>query len=67
MKSILLLSLATVLLAGCHSSYVITLNSGTKLSSLGKPKLVGGMYFYKDANGQDVQISSSRIKSIERR
>ena len=67
MKPILLLSLAAILLAGCQSTYLITLNSGTKLVSPGKPKLVGGNYVYKDAKGQEVKISSSKVKTIERK
>ena len=67
MKPILLLALVTVLLAGCRSTYVITLNSGAQYASPVKPELKGGMYFYKDANGQLVQISSSKVKMIERK
>ena len=63
---LIVLSLGAGLLAGCQSAYVITMRNGTtKLLTASKPKLVGGAYFYKDAQGNTVQISSSKVKSIE--
>lgn len=66
MKPILIFSLVAMLLAGCHSSYQITLNNGTTFVTPTKPKLMGGLYIYKDSKGNEAEISSSRVKTIER-
>lgn len=67
MKAVLTLSLVAILLAGCHSTYEMTLSNGTKLVTNTKPRLVGGLYIYKDAKGAEAQISSSRVRTIERK
>ncbi|MBC8001130.1 MAG: YgdI/YgdR family lipoprotein [Opitutaceae bacterium] len=66
MKPILTLSLAAMFLTGCQSSYKITLNTGATLVSPSKPQLMGGLYVYKDSSGVEREISSSRVKTIER-
>ena len=66
MKPILTFSLVAMLLAGCLSSYKITLNNGATLVSPSKPKLMGGLYVYKDSKGNEKEISSSKVKTIER-
>ena len=66
MKAALTLSLVAVLLTGCHSAYEITLTNGAKFVTNTKPKLVGGLYIYKDSKGNEARISSSRVKVIER-
>src|SRR5678815_6026297 len=38
-----------VLLTGCASHYVITLNNGGRISTTSKPKLVHGAYVFKDS------------------
>ncbi len=67
MKKLILPSLAmiVVLLSGCARHYVIKLNNGLQVITANKPKLKGGIYYYKDASGQIASISQSRVGEIE--
>jgi hypothetical protein len=56
---------ALILVCGCRTRYDITLNTGNKITSVGKPKLVEGSYVYKDALGQQGRVSVLRVRSIE--
>ena len=40
------------------------LNNGTKLTTVGKPKLKGAEYHYKDAKGQDNIIPQSHVTEV---
>ena len=67
MKQALLLALvAAGLVAGCASSYKITLTNGTVLTTNSRPKLdkATDSYSYKDARGKTVVIPSGRIREI---
>lgn len=59
------LLLGTLLVGGCANRYVITTTHGAKLVTASKPRLVGSMYVYKDANRQPVEISTMRVRQIE--
>lgn len=60
----LVLLLAPLLLAGCARHYVMTLNSGTRITTLGKPKLQNGTYVYKDVHGQLSALPAGRVAEI---
>jgi hypothetical protein len=60
----LTVGLSVVLLCGCSTSYVITQNNGTRLTSVGKPKLEKGFYVYKDAHGKSWQIPQGRVREV---
>src|SRR3954469_5410900 len=57
--------LCLLLLAGCASQYVITLNNGTKLTTASKPVLKNGRYHYKDGAGHENVVSEVRVRQIE--
>lgn len=51
--------------AGCSRSYIITTNTGHKVVTATKPRLVQSKYVYKDANGRTNEISTLRVRSVE--
>lgn len=59
-----MLLLGCLLLSGCARHYVLTLNNGSQVDAWGKPKLVNGSYQFKDAQGRERQVSSSRVNEI---
>lgn len=52
---------------GCHVRYDITLNGGTKIRGVTKPKLdpTGRVYVFKDATGQTNWVPAMRVSVIE--
>ena len=65
MKPLLTLALfALLLLAGCARHYTITLNSGNRITALGKPRLENGRYVFKDAKGQVTSVPSGRVREV---
>jgi hypothetical protein len=66
MKQLSLLALAGLLLvSGCSSTYVLTLNNGERIRTNGKPRLEKGFYYFKDASGHDAApVFSGRVKEI---
>jgi hypothetical protein len=65
MKPLLTLTLlATLLLAGCARHYTITLNSGNRITTLGKPRLENGSYVFKDAKGQTSSVPAGRVREV---
>jgi len=59
---VLVLSLAT--LCGCSRHYILKLNNGSQITSIGKPKLKGASYHYKDASGRERIIPQGRVTEI---
>lgn len=64
MNRLLLLLLGGLLLSGCARHYVLTLNNGSQVDAWGKPKLVNGSYHFKNVQGKETQISSSRVNEV---
>jgi hypothetical protein len=64
----LLLSLAVALMAttGC-ARYVLQLTNGRVVDAHSRPRLVDGVYHFKDGSGQPTSISASRVTVIEQR
>lgn len=58
------LVLAALLTGGCVRRYVITLNNGTQIGTTSKPKLKGGRYIFKDAEGQPAFVPEGRVTEI---
>ena len=56
--------LGALLLTGCTNHYVITLNSGAHITTVGKPRLDGGAYFFKDAKGQPDSVFAGSVREI---
>ena len=65
MKSLFTLALlATLLLTGCARHYTITLNSGSRISTHGKPRVQNGYYLFKDAKGQPGSVPVGRVQEV---
>jgi hypothetical protein len=56
--------LGAVLLTGCTRHYVITLNSGARVTTAGKPRLENGTYVFKDAKGQPASVFAGSVREI---
>ena len=56
--------LGLVVLTGCAHNYVVTLNSGIRVSTTSKPRLVQGRYYFKDAAGREVALPAARVREI---
>ena len=64
-KWVLLTSLVgSTFLTGCARQYTMTLNNGSQMSVVGKPKAQDGCYLVKDAMGQTVKIPMTRVREI---
>jgi hypothetical protein len=57
-------ALVVVLLCGCTQKYVITLNNGSRITTIGKPKYEQGVYIVKDAMGQKGYVPAGRVREI---
>jgi hypothetical protein len=57
--------LSMVLLCGCARYYVIKLSNGTQVTAVGKPKLKGSHYEYKDISGKQQKVPEGRVTEIE--
>ena len=65
MKSHLTLVLfGVLLLTGCARHYTIVLNSGNRITTLGKPRLQNGSYVFKDAKGQPGSVPAGRVQEV---
>jgi hypothetical protein len=64
-QCLLLMLLGAVLLTGCARNYTITLNNGARVSGIGKPRLEGGSYVFKDMKGQPIYVPAGRVREIE--
>ena len=64
MKIILLVLSGVVLLTGCSTHYVITLNNRSQILSTSKPQFKNGAYVYKDTQGKEQFISAGRVSEV---
>lgn len=66
MKKLIAIVFAATLLAGCRSSYDVTLNNGMQFTSVSKPKLDRdkGVYVFKNAGGRTYTVPETRIREI---
>jgi hypothetical protein len=64
MKKLLLSLLLIATLAGCARHYTVTLSNGNQITALGKPKLQGNNYVFKDAKGQMGFVPAMRVREI---
>lgn len=66
MKStaLLLLCVCLLSLAGCARNYTITLNSGSRITTKGKPKLEKGYYVFKDYQGKPGSVPAGRVREV---
>lgn len=59
-----LILILAVVACGCARRYVITLNNGNTITTLGKPRLEGGMFVFKDASGQWSSVPAGRVREV---
>ena len=63
-RCLLTLLLLPLLVTGCARRYVVTLNNGSRISTMSKPRLENGNYVFKDAKGQPASIFAGSIREI---
>jgi len=66
MKStaLLLLMVCALVFTGCARNYTITLSSGSRITTKGKPKLQHGYYVYKDYQGKPGSVPAGRVREV---
>ena len=64
---ILFLLALLVALSGCKTSYDVTLTNGSKVTDVSKPVLdkTTGQYRFQMADGREVKVLSTRVRTIE--
>lgn len=65
MKRLPLGLLLGLTLTGCVSNYVVTLDTGRRITTAGKPHLDGFNYVFTDLNGRTNSIASGHVRSIK--
>jgi len=64
-KTLLPALVGLLLLTGCSHDYILTLDNGTRIRTSSKPRLVEGLYYFKDASGRDARpVSTVRVREI---
>lgn len=63
-KPILPLLAGALLLTGCTHTYVMKLTDGAQITTASKPKLREGIYYWKDAKGEENAIGAARVREI---
>jgi hypothetical protein len=61
--SLLLLSFA--LLCGCSPRYSMQLTNGNEITSIGKPKLKDGAYYFTNTSRKPQVVPALRVRSIQ--
>ena len=64
-NSIVATGLCLLVCCGCAHTYVMKMSNGMQITTPHKPKLKGGYYVYKDAQGKDNYVPQSRVNEIE--
>ena len=63
-KATLPLIIAMVVLTGCMSHYVMRLNNNCVITTATKPQLKDGVYYFKDAKGEEQAVAEFRVREI---
>jgi len=63
-KSALALCFGLIALTGCAHHYVMKLTNGMEITTATKPKLKEGIYYFKDAKGEEHFVSVSRVREL---
>jgi hypothetical protein len=58
------LAIVVIAFCGCSTQYVIKLSNGDRITCVGKPKLQGVTYYYKDAKGKKHRVSESQVVEV---
>ena len=63
-RYLLALLLLPLFVTGCARRYVVTLNNGSRISTISKPRLENGNYVFKDAKGQPASVFAGSVREI---
>jgi hypothetical protein len=63
-KITLPLLISLIALTGCAHHYVMKLTDGAQITTASKPKLKEGVYFFKDAKGEEHAVGAARVREI---
>lgn len=56
--------IALLALTGCAHQYAMKLNNGAQITTASKPKFKDGVYYFKDAKGEEHAVAASRVREI---
>jgi hypothetical protein len=63
-KAVLVALIGLIALTGCAHHYVMKLNGGAQVTTASKPKLKEGIYYFKDAKGEEHVVAAARVREI---
>ncbi len=63
-KAALPLLISALALTGCARHYVMKLTDGAQITTASKPKLKEGVYYFKDAKGEEHAVGEARVREI---
>jgi hypothetical protein len=63
-RALLPVLIGLIALTGCAHHYVMKLGNGAEITTTGKPKLKEGIYYYKDAKGEEQAVAAARVQEI---
>jgi hypothetical protein len=63
-KAVLPVLIGLIALTGCAHQYVLKLSSGAEITTASKPKLKEGVYYFKDAKGEEHVVAASRVREV---
>jgi hypothetical protein len=63
-KAALPLLIGLIAVTGCAHHYVMKLNTGAQITTASKPKLKEGIYYFKDAKGEEHAVAATRVREI---
>jgi hypothetical protein len=63
-KAVLVALIGLIALTGCAHQYVMKLNGGAQITTASKPKLKEGIYYFKDAKGEEHAVAAARVREI---
>ena len=61
---ILPLLISLVVLTGCASPHIMKLTNGAQIVTPGKPRLKDGVYYFKDAKGEEQSVLAARVREV---
>jgi hypothetical protein len=63
-KAALPLLIGLIALTGCAHQYIMRLNNGAEITTASKPKLKEGVYYFKDAKGEQHDVAAARVREV---
>lgn len=63
-KRALSLLIGLIVLTGCAHQYVMNLDGGVQITTASKPKLKEGVFYFKDAKGEEHAVAAARVREV---